>query len=83
MNHADTYTARILNLGSWVNIPQTWWELFFKSLVIYAREYALDDNYNPGPTPADFDDYLYRLADVVWPRVLALTEKDYPPYEEY
>ena len=56
--------------------------IFSKSLVIYARKYALDNNYNPGPIPTEFDDYLYRLADVVWPHALALTEKDYPPYEE-
>ena len=45
-----------------------------------ARKYALDNNYNP--TPAEFDDYLYRLADAVWPHALALTEKDYPTYDE-
>ena len=56
--------------------------IFSKSLVIYARKYALDNNYNPGPIPTEFDDYLYRLADVVWPHALALTEMDYPPYEE-
>ena len=57
--------------------------IFCKSLVIYARKYALDNNYNPGPTPPEFDYYLYRLTDVVWPHALALTEKDYPPYDEY
>ena len=50
--------------------------IFSKSLVIYARKYALDNNYNPGPTPPEFDYYLYRLTDVVWPHALALTEKD-------
>ena len=30
----------------------------------------------------EFDDYLYRLADGVWPHALALTEKDYPPYDK-
>ena len=50
---------------------------------MYARKYALDNNYNPGPTPAEFDDYLYRLADVVWSNTLSLTEKDYPSYDEY
>ena len=36
-----------------------------KSLVTYARKYALDNYYNPGPAPAEFNDYLYRLADIV------------------
>ena len=39
--------------------------IFSKSLVIYARKYALDNNYNPGPAPAKFDDCLYRMADLV------------------
>ena len=51
------------------------------SLFINARKYALDNNYHSGPTPAEFDDYLYRLTDVVWSHALALTEKDYPPYQ--
>ena len=55
--------------------------IFSKSLVINARICALDNNYHSGPTPAEFDDYLYRLTDVVWSHALALTEKDYPQYE--
>ena len=50
---------------------------------MYARKYALDNNCNPGPTPAEFDDYLYRLADVVCSNTFSLTEKDYPSYDEY
>ena len=57
--------------------------IFSKSLIKYARKYALANNYNPGPTLVEFDDYLYRLTDVVWPHALALTEKDYPQYYEY
>ena len=39
--------------------------IFSKSLVIYARKYALNNNYNPGPATAEFDDCLYRMADLV------------------
>ena len=31
------------------------------------RRYLLDNNLKPGPTPADFDNYLYDLAEKVWP----------------
>ena len=58
-------------------------DYFSKSLTIYDRRYAIDNNHNPGPTPAEFDDYLYRMADVVWPHALTLTEKDYTPPDEY
>ena len=57
--------------------------IFSKSLVIYARKYALDNNYNPGPSIAEFSDYLYRLADIVWLHLLTLTEKYYPSYDEH
>ena len=57
--------------------------IFSKSLVTYASKYVLDNNYNPRPALAEFNDYLYRLADTVWPHALSLTEKDYPPYDKY
>ena len=31
----------------------------------------------PGPTPADFDNYLYDLAEKVWPHVMQLIEDDF------
>ena len=40
-----------------------------KSLATYTRRYSLDNNLKPGPTPADFDNYLYDLAEKVWPHV--------------
>ena len=36
-----------------------------KSLATYARHYSLDNNLKPGPTHADFDNYLYDLAEKV------------------
>ena len=39
--------------------------IFSKSLVTYASKYVLDNNYNPRPALAEFNDYLYRLADTV------------------
>ena len=41
-----------------------------KSLSTYARRYSFDNNLKPGLTPADFDNYLYYLAEKVWPHVM-------------
>ena len=49
--------------------------IFSKSLVIYARKYALDNNYNPGPTQ------LLNLMIIYTDWLTG--EKDYPPYDEY
>ena len=35
---------------------------FLKTLSIYTRRYTLDCDIKPGPTPAEFDDYLYGLT---------------------
>ena len=48
-----------------------------KSLATYTRRYSLDNNLKPGPTPADFDNYLYDLAEKVWPHVIQLIEDDF------
>ena len=57
------------------------WKYVLDNPEQYAnRKYALD---NPGNTTAEFDGYLYRLADRVWHHALALTGKDYPSYDKY
>ena len=48
-----------------------------KSLATYTRRYSLDNDLKPGPTPADFDNYLYDLAEKVWPHVIQLIEDDF------
>ena len=48
-----------------------------KSLATYTRRYSLDNNLKPGPTPADFDNYLYDLAEKVWPHVIQLIEDNF------
>ena len=48
-----------------------------KSLATYTRRYSLDNNQKPGPTPADFDNYLYHLAEKVWPHVIQLIEDNF------
>ena len=48
-----------------------------KSLATYARRYSVDNNLKPGPTHADFDNYLYDLAEKVWPHVIQLIEDDF------
>ena len=48
-----------------------------KSLATYTRCYSLDNNLKPDPTPAYFDNYLYDLAEKVWPHVIQLIEDDF------
>ena len=48
-----------------------------KSLVTYTRRYSLDNNLKPDPTPADFDNYLYGLAEKVLPHVIQLIEDNF------
>ena len=68
--HTDPL-ARILSWAADLIFRKHDEDYFSKLFVIQASKYALDNNYNPGPTPAEFDDYLFRLADVVWPHPLA------------
>ena len=48
-----------------------------KSLATYTKSYSLDNNLKAGPTPADFDNYLYDLAEKVWPHVIQFIEDDF------
>ena len=48
-----------------------------KSVATYTRRYSLDNNLKPGPTPVDFDNYLYDLAGKVWPHVTQLIEDNF------
>ena len=48
-----------------------------KSVATYTRRYSLNNNLKPGPTPADFDNYLYDLAEKVWPHVMQLIEDNF------
>ena len=50
---------------------------FSKSLATYTRRYSLYNNLKTGPTPADFDNYLYDFAAKVWPHVIQLIEGDF------
>ena len=50
---------------------------FSKSLATYTKRYSLDNNLKPGSTPADFDSYLYDLAEKVCPHVIQLIEDDF------
>ena len=40
---------------------------FSKALSTYTRRYTLDNDLNPGPKPSEFDDFLYDLAEKIWP----------------
>ena len=72
----QTCIASILTWAADLIVHEKDEDYFSKSLAIYTRECTLDTNYNPGPIPAEFDDYLYRLSDEVWPRAIQLIEKD-------
>ena len=63
-SHTVTYTAKIITWAADLIFHKHDEDYFSKSLFIYARRYAIDNNFNPGPTPAEFNDYLYRMADV-------------------
>ena len=52
-------------------------EYFFQSVATYTRRYSLDKDLNPGPTSADFDNYLYDLAEKVWSYARELIEEDF------
>ena len=47
-------------------------ETFSKTLDTTTRRYTLDWDFNPGSTPAEFDDHLYGLALKVWPYIAPL-----------
>ena len=76
MKTNQTYIARILTWVADLIAHKKDKDYFFKPLVIQSRRFTLDNNYNPGPTPAEFGDNVYRLADEVWPHAIQLTEND-------
>ena len=53
---------------------------FSKVLATYTRRYSLDQDLNPGPTPAIFDEYLCGLVEKVWPYTLQLVDHNFIDY---
>ena len=71
------YLAKILTWAADLIFYRNYEEYFCKSLATYTRCSSLDNDLKPGPTPADFDNYLYDLAEKGWPYVRQLIEKDF------
>ena len=49
--------------------------IFFSKLNQFYSEYIKDNSNRPTPTLGQFDDYLYRWAETVWPRTLDKVQK--------
>ena len=71
------YLAKILTWAADLIFYRNDEEYFFKSVATYTRRYSFDTDLNPGPTPADFGNYLYDLAEKIWPYVRQLIEEDF------
>ena len=60
------YTVKLLAWAGELLYHKLRDETYAKTLCMYTRRYTLDKELDPGPTPAEFDDMLYHLADEAW-----------------
>ena len=67
MNRKGTdYTAKMLTSAGELAYHKNRRETYDKLLHMYTRRYTLNKELDPGPTPAEFDDMMYSLADEIW-----------------
>lgn len=71
------YLAKLLAWAAELIFHRNNVRYFSKALSTYTRRYTLDNDLNPGPKPSEFDDFLYDLAEKIWPYAIRVIEEDF------